>query len=101
MLGGGHQGDVDEVGATSAAEVRMGEAEDGVAVVVIAATGIPCDILLGFRSELHHALRHRRTRERAAAQGSCVVGLCADERIDILGVVRRHTAAHERACSEA
>ena len=45
-----HQGDVDEVCATCSAEVGMREAENGVAVVVVAATRVPSDVLLSFWS---------------------------------------------------
>ena len=63
------------------------EAEDGVAVVVVAAAGVPCDVLLRFGCELHHALWHCRAWECASAQCAGVVGLCPDEGIDVLRII--------------
>ena len=82
-----HQAHIDKVGAARTAEVGMGEAIDNILVVVIARAWVPSDHLLRLRTQLHHALRHRGTWEGAAAEGTCLIGLCADEGIDILGVV--------------
>ena len=76
----------------------MGEAEDAVLVEVIAAAGVPRDVLLRLRTELHHALRHRRAGESTAAQGAGVVGLRADKGIDVLRVVSRRAAQSGKAC---
>ena len=44
----GHQADVNQVGTTGSAEVGMSETENAVTVVIVAATGIPRHIILGF-----------------------------------------------------
>ena len=82
-----HQAHVDEVGAARATEVGMCETVDDVFVVVVTRAGVPSDHQLGLGTQLHHALWHRGAREGAAAEGTCLVGLCADEGIDILSVV--------------
>ena len=65
----------------------MCETVDDVFVVVIARAGIPGHHLFGVGTHLHHSLWHRGSGERAAAQGACGIGLRADKRIDILGVI--------------
>ena len=99
VLGGRHQGDVDEVRTARTAQVRMGETKDAVLVEIIAAAGIPSDVLFGLGTKLNHSLRHCRTRESAAAQGTRIVGLRAYKRIDILCVVCRY-AAHGYASGQ-
>ena len=83
----GHETHIDEVGAARATEVGMGEAINDVFVVVVTRTGIPSDHQLGLGTQLHHALGHRGARKGATTQRSRFISLCADEGIDILGVV--------------
>ena len=90
-----HETHINKVGATRATEVGMGEAIDDVFVVVITRTGVPSDHLFRLGTQLHHALRHCGTREGAAAEGARLVGLCADEGIDVLGVVVGALGAEE------
>ena len=65
----------------------MGEAVNDVFIVVIARAWVPSDHQLRFGTQLHHALRHCGARESTAAERARLVGLRADERIHILGVV--------------
>ena len=92
VLGGRHQRDVDEIRTARSTEMRMGEAEDAVLVEIIAAAGVPSDVLLGLGTKLNHALWHRGSGESAAAQSTRIVGLCADKRIDVLCIVCRYAA---------
>ena len=77
----GHQADVDEVGATGTAQMGMGKAVNLVFVVVVTRTGVPSDVVFGFRAQLHHTLWHGSTGEGASAQRPGIVRLCANERI--------------------
>ena len=83
----GHKAHINEVGAARAAEMGMGETVYDVFVVVVARAGVPSDHLLSFGTQLHHTLRHCGAREGAATEGTRLVGLRADERVDVLGVV--------------
>ena len=83
----GHQAYIDKVGAARTTEVGMGEAIDNVLVVVVARARVPSDHLLRLGTELHHTLRHRSPREGAAAEGTCLIGLRANERVYVLRVI--------------
>ena len=75
-----HKPEISIVGATRAAEVGGAEAEDGVVGGVVARAAVPV-VHAGVGAELHHAERHRGTREGMA------VATCADEGINVIGRV--------------
>ena len=83
----GHQAHVDEVRTSRTAQMRMGESVNLVLVVVVSRARVPGDVILGFRTQLHHPLRHRSPREGTSAQRTRIVGLCANEGIHIRCVV--------------
>ena len=56
-------------------------------VVVVARARVPSHIVLGFRAQLDHTLRHSGTREGTSAESTCIIGLCSDERIHISCVI--------------
>ena len=88
-----HKTNVDEVGAASTAQMRMREAVNHVFIIIVARARVPSDHLLRFRTQLHHALRHRGARESTPAQRARLIGLRPDERIDKFSVIiglRKH-----------
>ena len=90
-----HEAHVNKVGAAGTAEVGVGEAVDDVLVIVIARARVPRDHQFRLGTELHHSLRHRGTREGAAAEGTGLVGLRADEGVDVFRVVVGALCAQE------
>ena len=72
--------DVGQVGASGTAQVRMGESDYGIVIIMVAGAGIPA-FRPGVRAQLHHAVRSRSSR-------ICVsVESCADHRISLCGLL--------------
>ena len=82
-----HKHDVEEVGAARAAQMGVREAIDAIAVIVVARAGIPGDVFFGVGAELDESEGPAGAGEGTAAECSCVVGLRADKRIDVPGMV--------------
>ena len=98
FTGNRHQTDVYQIGAAGTAKMSVGEAENGIFVVIVARARIPSDHLFGIRAQLHHTLRHSGAGEGASAKRTCLVGLRSDERIDKFSVIvalRKHQNRHQ------
>ena len=73
--------------ASRTAEVGMGETVNPVLVVVVSGAGVPGYHFFRIGTQLDQSLGYRRSGEGAAAQGASLVGLGADEGIDVFGIV--------------
>ena len=95
-----HEAHIDEVSTARSTEVGMREAVNHILVIIVARARIPGDHLFRLGAQLHHALRHCRTWKRATAQGACLVGLRADERVDksrVIVSLRNHQKRQEQS----